>query len=423
MSPVSLWPRLPLSEAFWFQEGPGVRKWQFTKSGIKLLNVGNIEKNGTLNLAKTERYLDEAEVAKKYSHFLVDEGDLVIASSGISFDDDGLLRTRGTFIKSSHLPLCLNTSTIRFKAEEGTSDLHFLRFWLNSYEFRSQITKLVTGSAQQNFGPSHLKALKITLPPLEKQKRIADILERAEALRAKRRAALAQLDELIQSIFIEMFGDPVKNPSDLKIVSLEDACSEIYRYPTFYGLEYVEEGVPIVRIGNILSDGSLDPNKSNYVFIDPSISKRFPRTILELDDILMAVRGDGSTAKRIGMVSNLNIVGANISPNLIRIKANRDVVNPIYLFYFLTSEYGQSVLQQSVTRTAKKTITAENIKKVFLLHPSIKDQNKFAEIVDRVEQIKKSQQQSLLEISSLFDSLMYEAFTGKLFSPQSLSEK
>ena len=103
------WPCLPLSEAFWFQEGPGVRKWQFTNSGIKLLNVGNIEKEGTLNLAKTDRHLSEEEVANKYSHFLVDAGDLVIASSGISFDDDGFLRTRGAFVEKHQLPLCLNT--------------------------------------------------------------------------------------------------------------------------------------------------------------------------------------------------------------------------------------------------------------------------------------------------------------------------
>lgn len=188
------WLCLPFSETFWFQEGPGVRKWQFTNSGIKLLNVGNIEKQGTLNLEKTDRHLSEEEISQKYSHFLVDEGDLVIASSGISFDYDGLLRTRGAFIEKHHLPLCLNTSTIRFKAIDGISDLYFLRFWLNSHEFRSQITKLVTGSAQQNFGPSHLKSLKITLPSLEEQKRIAEILDRASSLISKRKDAIAKLD-------------------------------------------------------------------------------------------------------------------------------------------------------------------------------------------------------------------------------------
>ena len=212
MKAAAKWPSLPLTEAFWFQEGPGVRNWQFTTAGIKLLNVANIEKGGTLNLEKTDRHLDETEVAKKYSHFLVDAGDLVIASSGISFDDGGLFRTRGAFFRAEQLPLCLNTSTIRFKAIDGVSDLRFLRLWLNGREFRSQITKLVTGTAQQNFGPSHLKATKITLPPLAEQRRIAEVLDRAEALRAKRRAALAQLDSLTQALFLDLFGDPVSNP-------------------------------------------------------------------------------------------------------------------------------------------------------------------------------------------------------------------
>ena len=94
------WPTLPLADAYWFQEGPGVRKWQFRNNGIKLLNVANITKQGVLDLSKTDRYLGEEEVADKYSHFLIDEGDLVIASSGISFDEDGLLRTRGAFVES-----------------------------------------------------------------------------------------------------------------------------------------------------------------------------------------------------------------------------------------------------------------------------------------------------------------------------------
>lgn len=291
---------------------------------------------------------------------------------------------------------------------------HFLR----SVEGQKSILRDFRGATVGGISREFATKVILPLPSLPEQQRIAEILDRAEALRAKRRAALDQLDELKKAIFTDMFGDPVKNPSDLEIVSLENACSEIYRYPTFYGFEYIEKGIPIVRIGNILSDGSLDPNKSNYVFIDSNLNKRFPRTILELNDIVMAVRGDGSTAKRIGMVNNLDIVGANISPNLIRIKANQDVINPIYLFYFLISEYGQLVLQQSITRTAKKTITAENIKKVLMLCPSIEDQNKFAKIVGQIDKIRKSQQQSLLKLNNLFDSLSHEAFTGKLFSHQ-----
>lgn len=178
----------PLRDAYWFQEGPGIRKWQFTQSGVKLLNVGNIEKDGTINLDKTDRHVSEDEAVGRYKHFLVDAGDLVIASSGISFDDDGLLRTRGGFVEQRHLPLCMNTSTIRFKAIEGVGEsLVYLQHWLDSIEFRSQITRLVTGTAQQNFGPSHLKQLTITLPPAAVQadfeREVAKVmLRRAEML-------------------------------------------------------------------------------------------------------------------------------------------------------------------------------------------------------------------------------------------------
>jgi type I restriction enzyme S subunit len=107
------WIEADLTDAYWFQEGPGVRNWQFTTYGIKLLNVANILKTGTIDLSKTDRCLSTEEVQQKYKHFLADAGDLVIASSGISFDTDGLLRTRGAFVKANHLPLCMNTSTIR----------------------------------------------------------------------------------------------------------------------------------------------------------------------------------------------------------------------------------------------------------------------------------------------------------------------
>ena len=126
------------------------------------MNFANIEKAGEINLAKTSRYLAIEEVKAKYQHFLCERGDLVIASSGISFDTDGFLRTRGAFIQEEHLPLCLNTSTIRFKSKDS-NDLIYFKHWLQSFDFRRQITKLVTGSAQQNFGPSHLKQIKIPL--------------------------------------------------------------------------------------------------------------------------------------------------------------------------------------------------------------------------------------------------------------------
>ncbi len=194
------WDVKRLADVFWLQEGPGVRKWQFKEFGVKLLNVSNILKSGELDLSKTDRYLSTDEVQEKYSHFVVDAGDLVIASSGISIDYDDLLRTRSAFVGNEHLPLCMNTSTIRFKATDGVSDLRFLQQWLQSHEFRRQITREVTGSAQKNFGPTHLRRLRITLPPIALQRGFAAIVESIEEQKARERAHLAELDNLFASL-------------------------------------------------------------------------------------------------------------------------------------------------------------------------------------------------------------------------------
>lgn len=200
---------MPLSDAYWFQEGPGIRKWQFTDTGVKLLNVGNITSDGRLDLSKTDRHVSVEEANGRYKHFLVDPGDLVIASSGISFDADGLLRTRGAFVNEMDLPLCMNTSTIRFKAQTGLSGLTYLRSWLNSAEFRSQISRLVTGSAQQNFGPSHLRQLQITLPPVSIQERFAAQVKAVELQRSKWLEGLVQSDQLTAAIQFDTFSGRV----------------------------------------------------------------------------------------------------------------------------------------------------------------------------------------------------------------------
>jgi type I restriction enzyme S subunit len=187
-------------DVFWFQEGPGVRNWQFTNTGVKLLNVSNVTVDGVLDTSRSKNHVSFEEARGKYAHFLVDAGDLIMPCSGIPIDDDGLLRTRSAFATEDQLPLCMNTSTIRFKTEHGSGFLHFLRGWLQTPEFRSQITRLVTGSAQKNFGPSHLKQLKITLPAKEvvirmvrEVEAIHELQKRAEGERTRMQMLFASL--------------------------------------------------------------------------------------------------------------------------------------------------------------------------------------------------------------------------------------
>ena len=123
------WREVLIPEVLYFQEGPGVRNTQFRETGVKLLNVGNIN-NGVINLTSTKTHLSEEEAYGKYSHFLVDDGDLLIACSGIIVEN---FHNKIAFASSEHLPLCLNTSTMRFKPlNKSNIDILFFKYYLQS---------------------------------------------------------------------------------------------------------------------------------------------------------------------------------------------------------------------------------------------------------------------------------------------------
>lgn len=166
------WQIKKLFEVSWYQEGPGVRAYQFTNRGIKLLNGTNIFK-GKLNLENTQRFISHDLAQGQYKHFLADEGDIVIASSGISIDRfDEKVATVG----KQDLPMCMNTSTIRFKANSQMLKSDYLFHFLTGPTFKAQIGKMATGSAQLNFGPSHLNKVEIGLPPIPEQLEVSGIL-------------------------------------------------------------------------------------------------------------------------------------------------------------------------------------------------------------------------------------------------------
>ena len=259
-----------------------------------------------------------------------------------------------------------------------------------------------------------LKKTKIPLPPLAEQKRIAGILDAADALRAKRRESLAQLDTLLQSTFLDMFGDPITNPMGWDVKPLGELCAELYRYPTFYGTDYLDSGTPVVRIGNITAAGLLDDDLDAYVKVAPAFADQFPRTKLELNDVVMAVRGDGSTASRIGLLTHSELIGANMSPNLLRFKPSPHLLTSAYFFALLTSSQGQALLAKNVRRTAKRTITATGIRAIGIPLPPLDLQRRFAAIVESVEQQKTRQRAHLDELDTLFASLRSRAFRGEL---------
>lgn len=168
LSPKDGWKKKLLPKVCWFQEGPGLRNWQFTKKGMKVINVTNLV-NGYLNLDKTDRHISMQEFEKMYKHFEIDNMDIVMASSGNSY-------SKVAVVRKQDLRLLMNTSVIRFKPINGL-DYNYLLIFLKSNLFKDQIDLMITGGAQPNFGPFHLNKIVLPLPPTrEEQIEIAAIL-------------------------------------------------------------------------------------------------------------------------------------------------------------------------------------------------------------------------------------------------------
>jgi len=143
-----------LTELFWFQEGPGIRNWQYvTEKGIKFINIKCINED-ILDL-QNANMISVEEATGMYKHFLVEEKDVLVSTSGTL--------GRNAIVRKCNLPLCMNTSVIRFKPKNENL-YSFMYCYLNSLEFITKLNSMANGSAQLNFGPTHLKQIEVFVP-------------------------------------------------------------------------------------------------------------------------------------------------------------------------------------------------------------------------------------------------------------------
>ena len=161
------WEVKALPEAIDFKEGPGIRNWQYTNSeeGIRFINIRCIQ-NGDLVLSTANRIEDE-EAKGKYSHFHLREWDVVVSTSGTL--------GRSAIVRREHLPLVLNTSVIRFRPVQGKTLFGYVHGYLNSPMFLDELESMASGSVQKNFGPMHLKKMRVLCPSFICIKQFEDI--------------------------------------------------------------------------------------------------------------------------------------------------------------------------------------------------------------------------------------------------------
>jgi hypothetical protein len=145
---------------------------------------------------------------------------------------------------------------------------------------------------------------------------------------------------------------------------LKDAITTLYRYPTFYNLEYQESGVLVLKGEDIEDSGLIDSKHEDHISND--VSQKFPKTVLNQGDIVLSVRG---YVGKVGLIDS-SLAGSQISPNLIRLALNSSKVNPYFVWLFLNTRFGQLQLERAKMRTSQETILADGIKGI--LFPSFK---------------------------------------------------
>ena len=365
-----------ISDYLWFQEGPGVRNTQYTTSGVKLINVANLV-DGNVDLSTSDRYISEEEAYGKYNHFLADDGDFVIASSGIKID---YFDKKMGFIKKEHLPLCMNTSCIRFKVlDTNNLEIKYFMYYLKSNSFKKQLFNQITGSAQLNFGPSHLKKMTFPLIELKEQKRIIERLDKTQNIINETKSLLSKYDTLIKSRFIEMFGTE-KDFSKWNCCCVEDVADVtvgVVIKPTQY---YCEKGIPAFRSLNI---GEMKVNDSDWVYFTEAGNEKNKKSILKENDVLVVRSGaPGKSCVITKKYEGYNVVDAIIAhPNL-------EKVNPVFLCMFTNMPHGMNQIKAKTGGAAQQHFNVGGYNALKMILPPLSLQNDFSAFVQQIDKSK-----------------------------------
>ncbi len=401
------WDVIDMNKLIWFQEGPGLRKWQWKTTGMKVINVTNLTSK-YLDLSLTNKFIDIDEANSKYPHFQIDVDDIVVASSGNSWG-------KVSVVREIDLPLLMNTSVIRFKGKEGVNQQYLYQFLLSGL-FKNQIKSLITGSAQPNFGPFHLNKTLFIKPPLPEQQRIAEILSTTDA-------HIEKLDKIIEDyqllkkgmmkkLLTEGIGHTEFKETEIGRIPKEwevKTLGEISKYrrgsfPQPYGNpEWYddENGFPFVQVYDI------DDNFKLKTCTKRRISKQATEmsVFAEKGTILVTLQGSiGKTA--------ITQYDAYIDRTLLLFTEFKFEFDKYFFLFVIDALF--NVEKNKADGGVIKTITKESLTKFLIPIPSIEEQKLIAETLETITKPLNLMIQDLEDYKVLKKTLMEKLLKGKI---------
>jgi len=284
-------------------------------------------------------------------------------------------------------------------------------YYFLSYNKPNFILKGV-GGAQPNISISILKDFKIPLPPLEIQQKIADTLDKAQDLIDKRKEQIKRLDEFIQSVFLDMFGDPVINPKGWDVFKVKDFTFDIKNGLSRRRKEEENIGEIVLRLRDIKIN-NIDYSDLNRIALTENEKVKYK---VDKGDILfIRVNGNPEYVGRCSAYFGY-LEEVYFNDHVMRVKIDDSKMKQIYFAHLINSKYGKKeIAKNRMTSAGQYTINQLGLDKIKMPVPPIELQNKFATIVEKTEQQKELMQKSLEKMQDNFNNLMQRAFKGELF--------
>ena len=301
--------------------------------------------------------------------------------------------------------------------EKAVLNQHIFKVVFNKVEvdksfFVHQVRNMLENAASQAHGATmkHLTkpvfdALPFNLPSVVEQQRISSALDKLTNLISLRKQQLAKLDELVKARFVEMFGDPMRNPSEWPIHQLQEYILFLTSGSRGWAQYFTNSGEYFITIKNVKNCRvTLD----DVQYVIPPNDAEAKRTKVEEGDLLISITAD---LGRTGVITKeIADYGAYINQHLTCIRLDRKALHPLYVAYYMESEAGKTQFRLKNQNGVKAGLNFNAINSLNLMVPPLERQNYFVDFVAKMERQKLTIQQSLDKLEVLRKSLMQEYF-------------
>jgi type I restriction enzyme S subunit len=286
----------------------------------------------------------------------------------------------------------------------------WLKHIINSPKFRNNIQKYSTGTTRKRISRKNLAKIEFPFPPLVEQKRIATILDQADALRLKRDQSLSRLDDLVQSVFLEMFGDPGQNKNGWKVTTVGDICHVKggKRLPKGHDYSIAKSPFRYIRVADI-NNGQIDPKKLNY--LKPETHEKIKRYKVHAGDVIISIAGTVGVTVPVG--ESLNSI--NLTENAAKLVPKKEnLYTANFLSFMLQTNFVKQQIEALTGQVTIKKLALFRIEKIKVVLPPIEQQKEFDHIVQEIIEEKTLMKKQSQYFENLFHSLQHSAFSGEL---------